>query len=280
MRSGRVGSHNFPEALKHCAILTSPMTTTHRLLSALLLVAAPSIAQRSQPLATVPFVGCPADGQQGPVAAPKGQSKHLAIPQSAAGQLAWYQFNDDPSQPTLGTLAPRGWHCFGTYGSNGFTIYVAPEPLSADKLIFGKNWHGFTGPAVQLSVRIGNTSGRFEVARVVARIFPAHRDYVKKVMAEHLDSTSDYYFGPFPADKLIYKNNDLVEFTTPARTNGVGTMSSLRPNDQPIRGLAALDVAGDMSVEQLIIRLPPTLENLTPTLIDLEENEIRKSDSH
>ncbi|HEX3373875.1 MAG TPA: hypothetical protein VHS13_06665 [Edaphobacter sp.] len=152
--------------------------------------------------------------------------------------------------------------------------------MSADKLIFGKNWEGFTGPAVELSVRIGDTSGRFEVARVAARIFPAHRDYVKSVMSEHLDSASDYHFGPFPADKLIYKRHDLVEFTTPPHSDGLGTMSALRPGSQSIHGLAALDVPGDMSLERLVVRLPSALQGLTQTLIDFEEAEIRKSDSH
>lgn len=237
-------------------------------------------AHSAKPLSAVPFVGCPADGQQGPVAAPKGQPKHLAIPQRAADHLAWYQFNLDESTQELGTLAPRGWHCFGTYGSNGSTIYVAPEPLDADKLIFGKNWHGFTGPAVELSVRIGDTSGRFEVASVVARIFPAHRQYVKNVISEHFDPPGDYHFGAFPTDKLIYKTPDLVEFTTPAHTNGLGTMCSLRPNDQPIHGLASLDVPGDMSLERLVIRLPAEIEDLSRTFIDFEEAEIRNSNSH
>jgi len=247
------------------------MSTTLRLLSALLLIAASSFAQRPQPLATVPFVGCPADGQQGPVAAPKGQPRHLAIPQAAADRLAWYQFNLEGSTPELGTLAPRGWHCFGTYGSNGSTIYVAPEPLDADKLISGKNWRGFTGPVVELNLRVGDTSGRFEVARVVARIFPAHRSYVKSVIAEHFDSPGDYHYGPFPADKLIYKKHDLVEFTTPPHKDGLGTMSGLQSNDQPIHGLASLDVNGDMSLTRLVIRLPSDLESLAPILINLEE---------
>lgn len=256
------------------------MATFRRLLSALLLIAPPSFAQRPQVLATVPFVGCPADGQQGPVAAPKGQPKRLAIPQSAANHLAWYQFNLDGSEPELGTLAPRDWHCFGTYGSNGSTLYIAPEPLDADKLILDKNRHGFTGPAVELNFRVGDTSGRFEVARVVARIFPTHRDYVKNVISEHLDSPDDYHYDPFPTDKLTYKTHDLVEFTTPAHKDGLGTMSGLQFNDQPIHGLASLDVSGDMSLTRLVIRLPAELENLTPTLIDFEKNEIRNSNAH
>ena len=40
---------------------------------------------------TVPFVGCASDGQQGPVGAPKGQPKALAIDPAAAKALAWYQ---------------------------------------------------------------------------------------------------------------------------------------------------------------------------------------------
>ena len=99
-------------------------------------------------------------------------------------------------------------------------------------------------------------------------------------MAEHLDSPADYHFAPFPTDKLIYKNPDLVEFTTPAHADGIGTMSRLTPSDHPIRGLASLDVAGDMSLERLIVRLPPNLEELSRTLIDFEEDEIRNSNAH
>ena len=71
---------------------------------------------------TVPFVGCASDGQQGPVAAPKGQPKALNIDPAAAKGLAWYQ-----AQYSAGALAPRGWKCFSFYGSSGVTLTIAPS---------------------------------------------------------------------------------------------------------------------------------------------------------
>jgi len=254
------------------------MTTTRRVLSALLLIPTPSFAQKTELLVTVPFVGCPADGQTGPLDPPQGHLRQVHIPAETAAHLAWYQASGDVA--SLGTLAPRGWHCFATYGSSGESLYVAPETLDADKLIFGKNWHGFTGPAIQLSVSIGDTSGRFEVAHVIARVFPTHHTFAKKVMAEHFDPPSDYRFAPFPTDKLVYKSTNLVEFTTPAHADGLGTMSRLTPGDNPIHGLASLDVSGDMSLTQLNVRLPAEIEFLAPILVDSEEQNLRNPKTH
>ena len=250
------------------------MTISRRLLSALLLIAAPALSQ----ITTVPFVGCPADGQTGPVDPPRGHPKQVHLTTEAAAHLAWYQTSEEAN--SLGTLAPRGWHCFGTYGSSGQSLYVAPEPLNTDNVLLQHNWHGFTGPAIELSVSIGDTSGRFEVARVVARVFPAHRAYAQKVIAEHLDSPSDYHFGPFPSDKLVYKSHDLVEFTTPRNVDGLGTMSWLRPANQPIHGLASLDASSDMSLIHLSVRLPAEFESLAPILVDSEEQSLRDSKTH
>ena len=77
---------------------------------------APLAAKAAQ---TVPFVGCPSDGQQGPVAAPKGQPKAVNVEPAAAARLAWYQ-----ARYTGGALAPRGWKCFSLYGSSGTTLTI------------------------------------------------------------------------------------------------------------------------------------------------------------
>lgn len=227
-------------------------------------------AQPAHPLAIVPFVGCPADGQQGPVPPPKGQSKHLPIPQSAANHLAWYQFNFDKSTPELAILAPRGWHCFGTYGSSGSTIYVAPESVNADQVIFQKNWHGFTGPAIELSLSFGGTSGRFQVAHIAARVLPHYRAFVKKIIAEGFEPASDLHFGPFPADKLTCKSDHLVEFTTPSNAVGLGTQSFLLQGPGEITGFAYIG-GEDTDLVQLSMRLPPRLTTLAPAIIHQAE---------
>lgn len=242
-------------------------------LSLLAILTFTRITHATEPLATVPFVGCPADGQLGPVEAPKGPPKYLPIQQNAADRLAWYQAPKDASG--LGTLGPREWHCFATYGSSGSAIYVAPEPLNAGKLLFGKNWKGFTGPAVELSLSLGDTSGRFEVARVIARAFPAHRDFLRNVIAEGLEPTSDFPTDPFPSDHLTYKTKELVEFTTPADHKGLGTMSRLLPSDQAISGMAFL-TGEETNLIQLNVRLPPTAASLTEIIVREAEQQTVK----
>jgi hypothetical protein len=216
---------------------------------------------------SVPYVGCPGDGQTGPYAAAKGEPKRLDLTPAIADQLAWYEYSGDAGR--FGMLGPRGWNCFATIGSNGWTLYIAPEPLDSSKLLEHKNWRGFTGPAIQLTVSDGSTSGRFEVAEVVARAFPAHRDYVRKIIAEDHSSPSEYPFGLFPSDRLTYKSKELVEFTTPARQRGLGTMSWLLPSDQPIIGFALLSIGPNIDTEllHLSFRLPPSLSRLGVSLV-------------
>lgn len=220
---------------------------------------------------SVPYVGCPGDGQTGPVAAAKGSPKPVRLPPAVANQLAWYEYNGDAGQ--FGTLGPRGWNCFATIGSNGWSLYIAPEPLNSAKVLEHKNWKGFTGPAIQFSGSDGGTSGRFEVAQVVARVFPAHRDYARSIIAEGFGPASDYPFGPFASDHLTYKGKELVEFTTPAHHKGLGTMSWLLPSDQPIRGFALLSIGPDIDTDllHLSFRLPPSLSNLNTSLIQQAE---------
>ncbi|HUA18015.1 MAG TPA: hypothetical protein VMB25_04665, partial [Bryobacteraceae bacterium] len=55
--------------------------------------------------ARVPFVGCAADGQAGPVQAPKGHDREVRMGTRTAERLAYYK-DTGP-----GVLAPRGWHC-------------------------------------------------------------------------------------------------------------------------------------------------------------------------
>src|SRR5579875_1988609 len=220
---------------------------------------------------SVPYVGCPGDGQTGPYPAARGKPKRVNLPPELADQLAWYEYNGDAGQ--FGTLGPRGWNCFATIGSNGWTLYIAPEPLDSAKLLEHKNWKGFTGPAIQLSGSDGGTSGRFEVAQVVARVFPAHRDYARTIIKEGFGPASDYPFGPFPSDHLTYKGKELVEFITPARQRGLGTMSWLLPSDQPITGFALLSIGPNVDTEllHLSLRLPPSLFLLGAILIQQAE---------
>ena len=238
-----------------------------RLLICLLILLFP-LTTRAQ---AVPFVGCPSDGQVGPLAAPHGHTPKLTLPPAAAAQLAWYQAEQAP-----GVLAPRGWHCFSTYGSNGATLYVAPEPLTGNRFLGGRDI-SFTGPAIEISSMSGSTSGRFEVAAKIARLFPAHIAFTQSVIAEGLVPATDFPRGPYPTDTLLYKTKTLAEFTTPAHAQGLGTESFLKPNDQPILGFVFLSIepqndSYDVSLE---LRLTPALASLGPIILATTEQTLK-----
>ena len=206
--------------------------------------------------ARVPFVGCPSDGQLGPQPAPR-EGRVPAQPARNAAQLAYYASRD------LGVLAPRGWHCLGLEGSNGSILIVTPEPHSFDDL---QNGGGLRGPAVQLSVSFGATSGRFEVARVIARAFPAYMGFARRVAAEGIGDPLPS--GPYPTDHMVRLRPTAVAYTTPADRRGLGTDSRLAPDDRPIDGLVVLDPSGDMNLVKLDVRLAPADAGLANPILN------------
>lgn len=230
-------------------------------------------AQTKKPAATanVPFVGCKSDGQQGPQDAPAGTAKAVHLAPELAQQLAYYQAGEGP-----GVLAPRGWNCFSTYGSNGSTLYVVPGQIDS-KFVFLDNWKGFDGPAIQLSLSVGDTSGRFEVAEVIARVFPAYRSFVRHVIAEGIEPANSFPFGPYPNDKLTYRSNKIVEYQTPANADGLGTNSMLLKDASPILGVAIL-AGADTDLFHLTSRLPPNLANAAPAIIHQVERDTAQSE--
>lgn len=208
----------------------------------------------------VPFVGCKSDGQMGPVRAPKAKTKTLPITTEAAQRLVYYA-----SSHGLGVLAPPGWNCFGTYGSNGDALYVSPEPVGTE-ILFSKDWKGFKGPAIQLSRHYGDTSGRFDVARVIARVFPERKAFVDNVIRERLQPASSFPFGPYPKDKLTQKNKRMIEYETPAHAEGLGTHTRLLKGDRPISGVVILTGEAPDLLD-LAVRLPPEQAELVPVIV-------------
>jgi len=166
----------------------------------------------------VPFKGCKSGGQTGPVEASKGKSISKVVSQQVANQLAIYNFEGG----AVGVLAPRGWYRFGTYGSAGTALFVSPEPINAANL-FSTGRGGFTGPVIEVSENFGETSGRFEVADIIARVFPAWKSFVTKVMNEGDPIPSSFAFGPYPGDTMTYKGKTVAEYTTRTGTDGLGT---------------------------------------------------------
>ncbi len=231
----------------------------------------PWIFSQAQPatsvaVSQVPFVGCASDGQVGPQAAPTGKIKAVAIPAAAAERLAYYKAEYGP-----GVLAPRGWHCFSTYGSNGGSLFISPDPIDS-KALFSNDWKGFPGQAIQISYVSGGTSGRFEVAQVIARVFPAYKKFVQNVIAEGIEPASDFPFGPYANDKLTYRGKNIVEFETPASTEGLGTDSRLLPNTSPIDGVAII-TGVDTDMTKLSARLSAEDRDLIPIIVKQVESD-------
>lgn len=209
--------------------------------------ATPALAQ------TVPvsFVGCPADGQTGPEAAPDaapGGGFTPLLPPAQAQKLSFY------SSSNLGVLAPRGWHCAGAYGASGAFLVVTQQPITPADLL---RTFKITGPAVQFSVSDGATSGRFEVARMAARLFPAASGFVARVKAENLEPASDFAPTPYTGDQITRHGDYLVTFVTPPNQQGLGTAFRLVPSPLAIHGFALLQGdESDFSLVTLDVRLP------------------------
>lgn len=219
--------------------------------------------------ANVPFVGCESEGQIGPVKAPTGKSMRVTISSDAATRLAYYK-----SEQGLGVLGPRGWHCFGAYGSNGYALYVSPEQVTASQVL-SHTWTGFSGPTIELAGESGETSGRFSVARVIACVFPSKKGFVESVVAEGTEPASSFPFGPYPEDKLNYRSKQTVEYETPANTEGLGTNSRLKKNAYPIKGVAIL-IGDTPDLVLLAVRLSPELAELGSPIIHQLEGDAER----
>lgn len=228
--------------------------------------------QRPSGPSQVPFVGCSSDGQVGPLKAPVGSTKTAPVSAGVGARLAYYK-----AENGFGILGPRGWHCFSTYGSNGSTLYVSPEPIDSAKL-FSKDWKGFIGQAIQVSVALGDTSGRFEVARTIARVFPDRKAFVRDVIAEEIEPSGSFSFGPYPKDGLTYRSKNVVEFETPAGTAGLGTNSRLRSNSSPIIGVAIL-FGDEPNLLKVELRFQRESDDLVSPILAQIEREAANSET-
>jgi hypothetical protein len=220
---------------------------------------------QKQAAVSVPYVGCRSDGQTGPLDAPAGEAPKISIRADIAQRIAYYS-----SAEGIGVLAPRSWYCAGTYGSGGEHLYVSPQPISA-RSILSLDWGGLTGPGIQRDHRYGGTSGRFAVAEIIARVFPSFNAFAMRVNKE-LEPPDAISFGPYPMDALAYRGKTVVEYRTPARATGLGTLSSLRENESPIVGVVIL-VEKTPDVIQLSVRIPSNLRELTPIILRQVERE-------
>ena len=189
----------------------------------------------------------------------------LAMPGDTQ-RLAYYKARNG-----IGALGPRGWHCFGTYGSGGETLYITAQPITV-ATIFSAGPADASGPGIEIAYRFGGTSGRFSVAEVIARVFPAYKSFALEVMKEFDQPNKLFTFGPFPNDRLTYKTDALVEYRTPAESEGLGTYSWLKKGAIPIEGAAML-VGDEHDLAIVSVRLPINLSGLTTLIIGQFERD-------
>lgn len=213
----------------------------------------------------VPFVGCKADGQAGPVDAPQAPKHRVELDVKVAQRLAIYEAEVGPL-----AIGPSGWSCLALYGSGGVTLYVTPGQLND---VFTSKWPGITGPGIAASSISGETSGRFMVAQVVARVFPKERSFVLGIIEAYGVPAKNYPFGPFLSDRLNYLNDHTVEYQTRSRSEGLGTLvGRFRPSDNAIRGVTILEKPG-FDLRHLAVRLPQSLNDFTTIVIQQFERQ-------
>jgi hypothetical protein len=107
---------------------------------------------------------------------------------------------------------------------------------------------------------------------VIARVFPAHKAFTDGVIKEGIEPASSFPFGPYPQDRLTYGSDQVVEFQTPAHSDGLGTISRLVQNDEPIDGVAILQgTTPDLLL--LGVRMPPDVNDLSSHVIQQLESD-------
>ncbi len=211
---------------------------------------------------TIPFVGCSADGQLGPMEPPRGQPLVVSLSQGPSGAIAYYKGEQSP-----GVFAPARWHCRVWYGSSGSTILVTPLPVDTTHFFPPK----VTGPAVEMALRFGGTSGRFAVASYGSRLFPqVLAKFIERVKNEGLTPDSEFSPHRFGADSVTSVDSFVSAFTTPPNVDGLGTSNFLAVSGDATRGIAVVTQdlwEPDLSI--LRVRLGGTMRKIEAAVLQL-----------
>jgi len=192
----------------------------------------------------------------------------VPISSKDAQALAYYRSADG-----IGLLAPRGWYCEGASGSGGYALFLSPTPLHHGLF---SGLEGLEGPAIEINHMTSENSGRYDIAEIMARVFPEYRAFATGVLG---GMDLPFPAGPYPFDTLSYMGKTIIEYNTPAQTEGLGNFHSwLGKNDLPIRGAAMItgyppNVFGRPDLVLLSVRLPPALAGLIPAIIGQAERE-------
>lgn len=207
------------------------------------------------------FVGCPSDGMSGPARAPRRAPNLPPAPKGASLYAS----------DGLLTIAPTGWHCAGLYGSNGSLLIVTPGPISPKT--FMESDATVSGPVVMIRWINGDTSGRFEAADVAARVFPSEAAFIDRVRQEARELDETIASGPTATDEIVRRSPTVVEYVTPAATDGIGIVHPVVAAAAPIRGAIVLQSKSEMNIVQLVMRLDPPSEGLAKDIVAAFERD-------
>jgi len=225
----------------------------------------------------IPFVGCRIySGFEGEISAPKSHKLSYPVGSREARSLSFYGIRaadaEKDNVPQIGLLAPRGWHCFYSYGTGGSKLTVAEEDMVAhfDRPISYLS-NRTNAPAITITSWSGETSGRVNVARYLSRFFPSlDPAFVQGVIERGISAheREDFDRGPFKDDTLHYRNDHIVEFITPPNKKGLGT-EGMAPSSEKIFGVAGLTKGNDFVI--ISVRIPKDLFFLKRAILSSAE---------
>jgi hypothetical protein len=114
------------------------------------------------------------------------------------------------------------------------------------------------------------------VAEAITRLFPKRLAFAREVL-EFFPDSFPLVPPPYTGDVLARKSDQVVEFMTPANTDGMGTQGWLKPADSTIRGVVVLlDDPRMPDVLRVSVRLPNDLAMLAPAIVAQAERDASK----
>src|SRR5262245_12101598 len=194
-----------------------------------LLNTAPGMSMPSLADTKVPAAPCLTTGMTGETSLPNLPTAFiLKVPAQLAGKLAYYK-----GTGAKGVLGPRGWTCRQYFGSSGSRLKIAPTGGAFQDDAKYESSMKYSGELIERSLSIGDTSGRSEVARVAARIFPIVNDFVDQLREQGIIDRS---VDPLPGDTYFHLSPTVAVFRTEQDEEGIAG----RANGVPMLGLAYL----------------------------------------
>jgi hypothetical protein len=225
-----------------------------------LLLTVPGMSMPALTDAEVPSVPCRTTTMVGETSVPTlPTTLATKVPPQLANRLAYYKGNGPK-----GVMAPRGWTCRQYLGSGGSVLKIAPTGTAFQEDARYDSNFPYSGDVIERDFSIGASSGRFDVARVAAHIFPVINSFVEQVKAEGADLSGD----PLPGDTYFYLSPSVVAFRTEQDDEGIAGKAT----GGSILGLAYLtkEPAGQPDLTLLKVRLGGPNADLVPIILSHE----------